>query len=233
MKQIRRIGTLYLLLTVGILAMAQGSFKDFRVDLTNGNLLTETEISDKTTVSLGIAVADDGTVSRVAADAADAVAVLNGKLHSNEHGWSNFSSTVKVEAPVKISMGTCAWGGDVTIKNAEGEVVGTFNSNTGACYHQNKEANIAFTYYKGGATTLTISGGNYTPYFAVEAADPSDIPSDVVITYSLGSNEAEGVLPTEETAEVGADYTLPLNRTLFVAGKTLTGWNDGTTTYAP
>ena len=233
MKQIRRMGALCLMLMVSILATAQGSFKDFKVDMTNGNLLTETEIADKTNVSLGIAVADDGTVSRVAADAADAVAVLNGKFHSNEHGWSNFSSTVKVDGPVKISMGTCAWGGDVTIKNAEGEVVGTFNSNTGACYHQNKEANIAFTYYKGGATTLTISGGNYTPYFAVEAADPSDIPSDVVITYSLGNNEAEGVLPTEEKAEVGADYTLPLNRTLFVAGKTLTGWSDGTATYAP
>ena len=57
-------------------------------------------------------------------------------------------------------MGTCAWGGDVTVKNDKGETIATFNTNTGACYHQNKEANIASAIYKGDATTLTISGGS-------------------------------------------------------------------------
>ena len=233
MEKKRRWGLLCLLLMATLFASAQTSFKDFKVDLTNGNLLSETEISDKSAVSLGIAVADDGTVSRVASDATDAVAVLSGKFHSNEHGWQNFSSTVSVPGPVKITFGTCAWGGDVTVKDASGQAVATFNTNTGACYHQNKTDNIVSGYYKGSATTLTISGGSYVPYFAVEQVDESEIPSDIKIAFSLGNNQAEGTLPSEETAAIGSDYTLPLNRTLYAEGKTLTGWTDGQNTYKP
>jgi hypothetical protein len=233
MEKKRRWGLLCLLLMATLFASAQTSFKDFKVDLTNGNLLSETEISDKSTVSLGIAVADDGTVSRVASDATDAVAVLNGKFHSNEHGWQNFSATVSVPGSVRISFGTCAWGGDVTVKNASGQTVATFNTNTGACYHQNKTDNIVSALYKGEATTLTISGGSYVPYFAVEKVDDSDVPADIEISFSLGNNQAEGTLPTKETVEAGSNYTLPLNRTLYAEGKTLTGWTDGANTYQP
>ncbi|MCR4853225.1 MAG: Ig-like domain-containing protein [Prevotella sp.] len=233
MEKNRRWGILCLLLLVPLFASAQTSFKDFKVDLTNGNLLTETEISEKSALSLGIAVADDGTISRVADDATDAVAVLKGKFHSNEHGWQNFSATVTVPGPVRISFGTCAWGGDVTVKTQEGETATTFNTNTGACYHQNKDENIVSAYYKGGATTLTISGGSYVPYFAVESVDISDIPSDMKIVYSLGDNQAEGTLPADDKAEAGSDYTLPINHTLYVAGKTLTAWTDGTNSYKP
>ena len=143
---------------------AGGSVKDFKVDLTNGNLLTSDETTNKSAFEFGIAVADNGTVSRVEAGASDAVATLSGKFHSNEHGWANFKAVVDVTGPVKISMGTCAWGGNVTVKNSNGETVATMNTNTGACYHQNKESNIVSCYYKGSdATTLTISGGSYTP----------------------------------------------------------------------
>ena len=200
------------------------------VDLTDGNLLTADEIANKTSVKIGLSMVD-GVATRIDAEGADAV--LTGKYHSNEHGWSNFSSTVKVEGPVKISMGTCAWGGDVTIKNGAGETVGTFNTNTGACYHQNKAENIVFAYYKGDATSLTISGGAYTPYFAVEPVSIADIPSDIKVTFALGDTEAVGVLPAEAKAEIGSDYTLPLNRMLYAEGKTLTGWTDGTNTYKP
>ena len=47
--------------------------------------------------------------------------MINAKWHSNEHGWSNFSSFVKVEGPVKITFGTCAWGGNVTVKRFQNE----------------------------------------------------------------------------------------------------------------
>lgn len=213
---------------------ASAAFKDIRLDLTNGNFLTEEEIAEKTAVSFGVAIADDGTATRVAADDATANIVLNGKYHSNEHGWGNFSATVNVEGPVKVSMGTCAWGGDVTIKDAEGNVVGTFNTNNGTCFHNDKANNIASGFYKGTeATTLTISGGNYTPYFAVEAVSPEDIKSDINIIWQLGDTEAEGTLPATENVESGNNYTIPANFTLYAAGKTLTGWSDGTNTYKP
>lgn len=135
---------------------------------------------------------------------------------------------------MKITFGTCAWGGDVTVKNTAGETVATFNTNTGACYHQDKTKNVVSAYYKGAdATTLTIAGGSYVPYFAVEAANPSELAKEVTVGYAFGQETAEGILPIATKAETGSDYTLPVNRTLYVAGKTLTAWSDGTNTYAP
>lgn len=223
-----------MMLLLGGVATASAAFKDIKIDLTNGAFLTEEEKTGASQFSFGVVIGDNGTQTRVAADDATANIVLNGKFHSTDHGWGNFSATVAVEGPVKISMGSCAWGGDVTIKDGTGTAVGTFNTNTGACYHGDKANNIVSAYYKGTeATTLTISGGNYTPYFAVEAVDPADIPNDVKITYQLGSVQAEGTVPAEETVEIGKSYTIPANYTLYAEGKTLTAWTDGTNTYKP
>lgn len=213
---------------------AQAAFKDIKIDLTGHNLLTDQEVTDKNMVNFGVAIADDGTPTRVAADDATAAIVLSGKYHSEEHGWGNFSATVAVEGPVKVSMGTCAWGGDVTVKDASGNTVATFNTNNGACYHNNKAENIASAFYKGAeATTLTISGGSYTPYIAVEAVDPGSIAETATITYSLGEVTAEGVVPAEDKVDVGSKFIIPVNRTLYAEGKTLTAWTDGTNQYAP
>ena len=211
---------------------AEGSgFTDIKADFTNGSFFTAAETSATTA---GLKMNADGTFTRVAADAEDANAVITGKFHSNEHGISNFSATVKVEGTVKITFGTCAWGGDVTVTNAEGATVAKFNTNTGACYHNNKTENVISGYYKQDvATTLTISGGSYVPYFAVEKVDPKDVPSDVKIIYDAANAGAEGTAPAEETVAIGKDYTLPKNFTLYKEGSTLTGWTDGTNTYAP
>ena len=222
----------YVCLILALLGMTQNAaaFTDIKADFTNGSFFTSEESSVTTA---GLKMNADGTFTRVAADAADANAVITGKFHSNDHGLANFSATVKVEGPVKVSMGTCAWGGDVTIKDATGATVGTFNTNNGACFHNDKKNNIASAFYKGEATTLTISGGSYTPYFAVEAVNASDIPSDIKITFALGDVAAVGVLPAADKAEIGSKYTLPKNFTLYAEGYTLTGWTDGTNIYAP
>ena len=207
------------------------AWKDIKIDLTNGNLLTADEITNKTMTTFGVAIADDGTATRVATDDASAAIVLSGKFHSDKHGWGNFSATVAVDGPVKVSMGTCAWGGDVTVKNTDGTQVATFNTNNGDCYHNDETSNIASANYKGGATTLTISGGNYTPYIAVEKISDADLKTDHKVTFSIGSVEAEGVVPAEETVEDGSKFTFPANHTLYIEGKTLAGWTDGTNTY--
>ena len=75
---------------------ARAGFKDIRVDLTNGNMLTDSEIADKSSTTFGVAVAADGAVSRVAADDASAAIVVSGKFHSNEHGWGNFLSLIHI-----------------------------------------------------------------------------------------------------------------------------------------
>lgn len=203
------------------------TWRDIKIDFTNGQMLTAEETNLTT---FGVAIAEDGTATRVAADDATANIVVTGKFHSNEHGLGNFSATVKVEGPVKVSMGTCAWGGDVTIKNEAGETVGTFNTNNGACYHNDKTANIAYGYYTGEATTLTISGGSYTPYVAVEKME--EVIAEATVTYALGEVVAEGEVPAAVKVVVGEKVVVPANFTLYVEGKTLTGWTDGTTTYA-
>ena len=203
------------------------AWRDIKIDFTNGQMLTseETELT-----TFGVAIAEDGVATRVAADDATANIVVTGKFHSNEHGLGNFSATVKVEGPVKVSMGTCAWGGDVVIKNEAGETVGTFNTNNGACYHNDKAANIAYGYYNGEATTLTISGGSYTPYVAVEKLE--EVIAEATVTYALGEVVAEGEVPAAVKVVVGEKVVVPANFTLYVEGKTLTGWTDGTNTYA-
>lgn len=208
--------------------VVSSNWRDIKIDFTNGQMITAEETNVTT---IGVAIAEDGTATRVASDDAAANIVVSGKFHSNEHGLGNFSATVKVEGPVKIGMGTCAWGGDVTIKNEAGEVVGTFNTNNGTCYHGNKAENIVYGYYNGEAATLTISGGAYTPYFSVEKMD--EVLTEATVTYSLGDVVAEGVAPAAVKVIVGKDkVTVPANFTLYAEGKTLTGWTDGTTTYA-
>ena len=203
-------------------------WRDIKADFTNGAIITSEETN---VISVGLSVAEDGTVSRVAADAANANAVVSGKFHSNDHGLGNFSATVKVEGPVKIGMGTCAWGGDVTVKNENGETVAnTFNTNDGTCWHGTK--NVVYTYYKGEAATLTIAGGNYTPYFSVEKVALEDIPTVMKVEYSLGETGAAGILPANFEINDGEKFATPKNFTLYVEGKTLTGWSDGTKTYA-
>ncbi|MBQ4392613.1 MAG: Ig-like domain-containing protein [Prevotella sp.] len=204
---------------------------DIRADFTNGSFFTAEE--NQSVISAGLRMEKDGTFTRVAADDPTANAIITGKYHSNEHGLANFSATVKVEGPVKVSMGTCAWGGDVTVKDADGATVATFNTNTGACYHNDKVNNIVSAFYKGDATTLTISGGSYTPFFAVEAVDPADIPNDCKISFDIANSGAEGVAPADETIAIGKKYTLPKNFSLYKEGMTLTGWAAQGAMYVP
>lgn len=218
------------------LNVAADDFKDFAVDLrdANGGILTSDEASTSQTVTFGLAV-NEGVVSRVAADDANAVAVITGTT-GNNHGLQNFSATVPVSGSVKITMSTCSWGGSVSVKNAASTEVASFTTKKGeggsGCYKGNgkDDENIISEKYVGEATTLTISGGSYVGYFAVEAVSASA----ATVSYSLGDVACEGtIVPTGGTYAVGDEYTIPaMNFTLYKEGYTLTGWTDGTKTYA-
>lgn len=199
------------------------TFVDIKADFMNGSFFT----SEETTVTTaGLKMNADGTFTRVAADAADANAVITGKYHSNEHGISNFSASVKVDTPVRITFGTCAWGGDVTVTGGT-EEVSPMNTNTGECYHNNKTANVVSTYYLGGEATLTIAGGSYVPYFAVEKLTQDEIDalkSKFTLTYYdtdgttvLGTQEVQGQQEIGTFAYTAADVTV-------AEGKAFRGW---------
>ena len=214
---------------------ATSTWRDIKLDLTNGNLLEESEKVQWGAISpFGIAVAEDGAVSRVAADATNSRATVQGKWHSNQC-WASLNMTVNVEGPVKVTCGTQPWSdSQVTIKNGD-ETVATF-SNKGTLWTSSETKNVVSGYYRGpDAATLTIDGGGYPTYIAIEAIDPADLPAEVTeftITFDKGS-EAEGIVPKQLTVEEGTAAIIPANRTLWVEGKTLTAWTDGTTQYAP
>lgn len=227
-KNLMRI-LLVLVALVGATA-SSAAFRDFAVVLNNGSgsLLYADEQVAGTAVKFGIAVAEDGTVSRVAYDAENAVAVVQGTYHS-EHGLQSFNAVIWADGPVKITLGQCSYGGAVTVKNSDNDVVAEFTTKGSNCY-KNDAANVVSAYYAGEATALDVSGGLYVPYFAVEAVDPSEIPTDITVTYLAG--EGAGTAPAAEKVAIDGAFTVPANYGLYVEGKTLTGWSDGTNTYA-
>jgi hypothetical protein len=156
------------------------NYQDFELDLRNGAYLTSSETS---LTKIGFKKSGDAVV-RTTAEDSEAIGTLEGKYHSNEHGLQNFSMTVAVPGYVKISAGTCAWGGNLTISSPNG-FSKTVNTNTGACYHQNTTANIVVAYYNvDEGTTLTISGGNYMPFIAIERV--SDVPEEYTVRFYNG-----------------------------------------------
>lgn len=212
--------------------VANAEFKDFAVNLGEKGILTAEETVQNAPVSFGITVNADGTVARVAADDASALAVFNGKFHS-EHGCVNSVMTIKVDGPVKIGLGTCQYGnGTATVKSGNGETALTLNSNNGTCFHGDRTNNIVYGIYGGEATTLTLNCSNYTPYISVAAADPSEISEEFTISYSFGEYGDCGQLPVDSKVKSGDIYSIPANYTMFVEGKTLKGWSDGVNTFA-
>ncbi len=207
---------------------SQAVFRNFSAELNAVGLLTEEEVGSQTQTEFGLTVAEDGTVSRVAADAIDALAVVRGAYHS-EHGMSNGTMTVLVEGPVKVGIGNCNYG-TASVKDAVGNVIGELG-NAANCYHNNPANNITYVTYAGEATTLTISA-QYLSYVSVEAID--EVIETATISYAKGLYfGAVGTLPVAEEVIVGEEYTLPAtNVYLYNEGFTLTGWNVDGETYA-
>lgn len=226
---------LFVWLFLAMLGMVQtavaADFKDFSIIVNNqtGTLLTAEEQEQGTAVNFGVAVAADGTVSRVAVDDASAVATVNGKYHS-DHGCTELTVVVPVTGNVKITVGQCTYStSEIKVTNSAGALVVSKTPVGPSCW-KNGHTAVDELYYVGEATTLTISGMSYCPYVAVEATDY--VPTKYAISYSLGSETAEGVVPAGAEVTDGETYTIVKNFTLYKEGYTLTGWTDGTTTYA-
>ena len=206
-------------------------FKDFSVIVNNqsGTLLTSEEQVQGTSISFGVAVADDGTVSRVAVDNASSVATVSGTYHS-DHGCTGLKVVVPVNGNVKITVGQCYYSTNtITVKNSNGETVVSKTPSGPTCWKNNR-SNVDELYYTGAATTLTISGMGYCPYVAVEAVE--EVITKYTVNFSLGSETAEGVVPVGSEVVAGESVTIPANFTLYKEAYTLTGWTDGTNTYA-
>ena len=208
-----------LLLMLAMVSRADG-FKDFGVIVNNqeGTLLTAEEQSQGTAVSFGVAVADDGTVSRVAADDASAVATVSGKFHS-EHGCTELKVVVPNATNVKITVGQCTYSGStITVTDANGKEVATKAPNNPGCWKNDKK-NVDVLYYQGEATTLTITGMTYCPYVGVSALTEEEIAAlnaSYTLTYYgldgsvIGTQEAKGQQPIGAFAYGEKDVNAPI-----------------------
>lgn len=209
-------------------------FRDIVADLTSAALLPE-GAAQWDDVSTGIAVAEDGTLSRIAKEGA--AIIFNGKWHGTQYGWANFSATVPVEGCVKITLGGSNYGsGAVTVTDSEGATVATIDNHIGAMWSANSPDNVAVGYYRtNAATVLSFSTCDYLPYFAVEAIDEADLPVEVTnynITFAAGEG-VSGTVPAALEVAAGGKFTAPKNYTLYKEGYTLNGWESGDAIYLP
>ena len=207
-------------------------FQDFAVIVNNqsGTLLTSEEQVQGTAVEFGVAVDADGNTYRVAANDAKSIANVSGSYHS-EHGMTGMKVVTAVPGAVKILVGQCTYSGnEIKVTDSNGDVVVSATPTT-ACW-KNDRQNVTELIYKGEATTLTITGMGYCPFISVETVDPSQLVTDATVTFAAGEAGSSAFVPEAIKQEVGKKITLPKNFTMYVEGKTLTGWSDGEQEYA-
>ena len=202
---------------------------DLSIDMVNGALTAEQRV-DGTSYKFGLVADDEGNLTQVDATADYANIVFDG-TYWNSHGWTGTKATFKVEGPVEVSLGNCYYGsGTATLKNAAGEQVASVSLvDKNTCWGQDNTSIVSMK-YTGEATTLTLEYSSYLPYIGVKAIEATAVN----VTYSLDGVECEGsLLTTGGTYAAGDAFIVQAqNSTLYKEGYTLTGWTDGTNTYA-
>ena len=127
----------------------------------------------------------------------DGVTELTGSPREDDHGLNNFKMVVEVDGPVKFTIGGCQFSStQAIIKNGEA-VLAEIDVATPGCYHKGGVA--TWTYNSMEPATLTVIGGQYTPYIKVEACE---YVANVIITYFDQNGNKLG----EEAVEPGTAF---------------------------
>ena len=148
----------------------------------------------------------------------DGVTELTGSPREDDHGLNNFKMVVEVDGPVKFTIGGCQYSSTpAIIKNGEA-VLAEIDVATPGCYHKGGVA--TWTYNSMEPATLTVIGGQYTPYIKVEACE---YVANVIITYF----DQDGNKLGEEAVEPGTafvpKYTVA-NLPAIADGLAFRGW---------
>lgn len=154
--------------------------------------------------------------------------VIAGSFHDGDHGYQNVEVTVPMEAgKYRLTLGACQFGnGEGNVMSETNIELASFDQNLGEnkCYHQNPAENIiSMIFDVDQDQTITIDCGQYTPYMKLEAV------TSYAVEFALG--DAEGTAPTAVDVTIGENITMPVNKTMYKDGYTLTGWSDGVNTY--
>lgn len=127
----------------------------------------------------------------------DGVTELTGSPREDDHGLNDFKMVVEVDGPVKFTIGGCQYSSTpAIIKNGEA-VLAEIDVATPGCYHKGGVA--TWTYNSMEPATLTVIGGQYTPYIKVEACE---YVANVIITYFDQNGNKLG----EEAVEPGTAF---------------------------
>ena len=148
----------------------------------------------------------------------DGVTELTGSPREDDHGLNNFKMVVEVDGPVKFTIGGCQYSSTpAIIKNGEA-VLAEIDVATPGCYHKGGVA--TWTYNSMEPATITVIGGQYTPYIKVEACE---YVANVIITYF----DQDGNKLGEEAVEPGTvfvpKYTVA-NLPAIADGQAFRGW---------
>ena len=148
----------------------------------------------------------------------DGVTELTGSPREDDHGLNDFKMVVEVDGPVKFTIGGCQYSSTpAIIKNGEA-VLAEIDVATPGCYHKGGVA--TWTYNSMEPATLTVIGGQYTPYIKVEACE---YVANVIITYFDQNGNKLG----EEAVEPGTvfvpKYTVA-NLPAIAEGLAFRGW---------
>ena len=147
--------------------------------------------------------------------APEGVTELKGKPRGDDHGLDNFEMTLDVDGPVKFSIGGCQYSNTkATVKNGE-TVLAEIDVVTPGCYHNGGVA--TWIYNSMEPATLTIVGGQYTPYIKAEACE---YVADVKITYYDNNGNKLG----EESVKPGSAFAPKYTISDIPEGMAFRGW---------
>lgn len=148
----------------------------------------------------------------------DGVTELTGSPREDDHGLNNFKMVVEVDGPVKFTIGGCQFSSTpAIIKNGEA-VLAEIDVATPGCYHKGGVA--TWTYNSMEPATLTVIGGQYTPYIKVEACE---YLANVIITYFDQNGNKLGEEAVEPGTAFVPKYTVA-NLPAIADGLAFRGW---------
>ena len=148
----------------------------------------------------------------------DGVTELTGSPREDDHGLNNFKMVVEVDGPVKFTIGGCQYSSTpAIIKNGEA-VLAEIDVATPGCYHKGGVA--TWTYNSMEPATLTVIGGQYTPYIKVEACE---YLANVIITYFDQNGNKLGEEAVEPGTAFVPKYTVA-NLPAIADGQAFRGW---------
>ena len=148
----------------------------------------------------------------------DGVTELTGSPREDDHGLNDFKMVVEVDGPVKFTIGGCQYSSTpAIIKNGEA-VLAEIDVATPGCYHKGGVA--TWTYNSMEPATLTVIGGQYTPYIKVEACE---YVANVIITYFDQNGNKLGEEAVEPGTAFVPKYTVA-NLPAIADGLAFRGW---------